>query len=143
MIAAEQWYQHQESYQKYGLDMKPRTERKKPVPQRRVFTERDRARILALIIALGVLFVGMIISTAFAATIQYQTNNIIKENHVIQTEIENLEMQLHAATNIEAIETKAAAQGMVYPTSQQVVHLSADSKVPDDFAQMMKNQAYN
>ena len=143
MIAAEQWYQHQENYQKYGIDMKPKTVRKKPVPQKRVFTEKDRVRLLALIIVAGVLFVGMIISTAFAATIQYKTNNIIKENHVIQTEIENLEVQLYAATNIEAIETKATEQGMVYPAAQQVVHLSADNGAPEGFAQMMKNQAYN
>ena len=143
MIAAEQWYQHQENYQKYGLDMKPRTERKKPVPQKRVFTEKDKMRLLVLIVALGVLFVGIIISTAFAATIQYNTNKIIQENHVIQTEIENLEVQLHAATNIEAVETKAAAIGMVYPEADQVVHLSASQTPPDGFAQMMKNQAYN
>ena len=143
MIAAEQWYQHQENYQKYGLDMKPRTERKKPVPQKRVFTDRDRARLLVLIAAMGVLLVGIIISTAFAATIQYNTNKIIAENHVIQTEIENLEVQLHAATNIEAIETKATALGMAYPEANQVVHLTASAEAPEGFAQMMKNQAYN
>lgn len=143
MIAAEQWYQHQENYQKYGLDMKPRTERKRPEPQKRVFSDKDRARLLVLIAAMGVLLVGMIISTAFAATIQYNTNKIIAENHVIQTEIENLEVQLHAATNIEAIETKAAALGMVYPETKQVVHISASANPPEGFAQMMKNQAYN
>jgi len=143
MIAAEQWYQHQENYQKYGFDMKPRTERKKPQPQKRTFTDKDRIRMLVLVAAMGVLFVGMIITTAFAATIQYNTNRIIQENHVIQTEIENLEVKIHAATNVETIETKAAAQGMVYPAAGQVVHLSAASEVPDGFAQMMKNQAYN
>lgn len=143
MIAAEQWYQYQENYQKYGFDMKPKTERKKPEPKKRAFSEKDKMRILALIVALGVLFIGMIITTAFAATIQYNTNAIINENHVIQTEIENLEVKLHVATNIEAVETKAVEQGMVYPETNQVVHLSASEKVPEGFAQMMKNQAYN
>lgn len=143
MIAAEQWYQHQENYQKYGLDMKPRTERKRPEPKKRVFTGKDKMRLLVLIAALGVLFVGMIITTAFAAAIQYNTNKIIEENHVIQTEIENLEISIHAATNIEAIETKAVALGMIYPAAGQVVHLSADTNPPEGFAQMMKNQAYN
>lgn len=143
MIAAEQWYQYQENYQKYGLDMKPKTERKRPQPKKRVFTGKDKMRVLVLVAALGVLFIGMIISTAFAATIQYNTNKLIQENHVIQTEIENLEVSLYAATNIEAIETKAAAQGMVYPEMSQVVHISADAAPPEGFAQMMKNQAYN
>ena len=143
MIAAEQWYQHQENYQKYGLDMKPRTERKKPQPQKRVFTGKDKMRVLALVVVMGVLFVGMIITTAFAASIQYNTNTLIKENHIIQTEIENMEVKLLAATNVEALETKAVAQGMVYPAAGQVVHLSAGGETPDGFAQMMKNQAYN
>lgn len=143
MIAAEQWYQYQENYQKYGFDMKPKTQRKKPEPKKRVFSSKDKMHILALIIALGVLFVGMIITTAFAATIQYNTNKIIKENNEIQAEIENLEVKLNVATNIEAIEAKAEAQGMVYPETGQIVRLSVSEKAPEGFAQMMKNQAYN
>lgn len=143
MIAAEQWYQYQEDYQKYGLDMKPKKERKRQAPKKRVFSANDKMRLIVLIIAMGVLFIGMIITTAFAATIQYNTNRLIEENHVIQTEIENLEIKLHTATNIEALEGKAVAQGMVYPEAGQIIHLSSSEKPPEGFAQMMKNQAYN
>lgn len=144
MIAAEQWYQHQENYQKYGLDMKPRTERKKPQPQKRTFTQKDRARLLVLIMVMGVLFVSMIISTAFAASIKYKTNKMVNSNHVVQTEIENLNVKLYSATGIEAIEMKAVEElGMVYPDNGQIVYLGANEKAPDGFAQMMKNQAYN
>ncbi len=34
MIAPEQWYEYQKQYQKYGLDMKPESERV-PVTERR------------------------------------------------------------------------------------------------------------
>ena len=144
MIAAEQWYQHQENYQKYGLDMKPKTERRKPQPQKRVFTEKDMARILALIIAVGVLCVGMIITTSFAAQIKYDTNAMLESNHVLESEIGSLNVKLHAATSIEAIENKATEDlGMVYPKNKQVVYLDS-AKVPEDgFAQTMKKQAYN
>ncbi len=144
MIAAEQWYQHQESYQKYGLDMKPRTERKKPQPQKRVFTEKDKARILALIIAAGILCIGMIIATSFAAQIKYDTNQMLQSNHVLESEIGNLNVQLYAATSIDTVEKKATKKlGMVYPENSQVVYIN-NSKVPEDgFAQTMKNQAYN
>ena len=144
MIAAEQWYQHQESYQKYGLDMKPKTERKKPQPQKRVFTEKDKVRILALIIAVGILCVGMIITTSFAAQIKYDTNSKLAENHLLEAEIGGLNVELYAATSIDTVEKKATKSlGMVYPENKQVVYISG-KKVPEDgFAQTMKNQAYN
>ena len=144
MIAAEQWYQHQESYQKYGLDMKPKTERRKPQPQKKIFTEKDMSRILALIIAVGVLCVGMIISTSYAAKIKYDTNKMLENNHVLEAEISNMNVKLYAATSIETIEEKATDDlGMVYPKSKQVVYIDG-SKVPEDgFAQTMKKQAYN
>ncbi len=144
MIAAEQWYQHQESYQKYGLDMKPRTERKKPQPQKRVFTEKDKVRILALILAVGILCIGMIITSSYAAQIKYKTNTVLTETHVLESEIGNLNVELYAATSIDTVEKKATKKlGMVYPESSQVVYISGD-KVPESgFAQTMKKQAYN
>ena len=144
MIAAEQWYQHQESYQKYGLDMKPRTERKKPQPKKRVFTEKDRVRVLALILAVGILCVGMIITTSFAAKIKYDTNKMLESNHLLESEIGNLNVALYAATSIETLEDKATKDlGMVYPKNKQVIYIDGD-KVPEDgFAQTMKKQAYN
>jgi cell division protein FtsL len=144
MIAAEQWYQHQENYQKYGLDMKPRTERKKPQPQKRVFTEKDKVRILALILAVAVLCIGMIITSSYAAQIKYQTNSMLTENHMLESEIGNLNVELYAATSIDTVEKKATKKlGMVYPESNQVVYITGE-KVPESgFAQTMKKQAYN
>ena len=144
MIAAEQWYQHQENYQRYGLDMKPRTERKKPEPQKRVFTEKDKVRILALILAVGILCIGMIITSSYAAQIKYKTNTVLTENHMLESEIGNLNVELYAATSIDTVEKKATKKlGMVYPENSQVVYINGD-KVPDSgFAQTMKKQAYN
>ncbi len=144
MIAAEQWYQHQENYQKYGLDMKPKTPRRKPEPQKRVFTEKDMIRILALIVIVGVLCVGMIITTSFAAQIKYDTNQMLQSNHVLESEIGNLNVKLYAATSIDTVEKKATEDlGMVYPKNSQVVYIDGD-KVPEKgFAQTMKKQAYN
>jgi cell division protein FtsL len=144
MIAAEQWYQHQENYQKYGLDMKPKTERKKPQPQKKVFTEKDMVRIIGLILAVGVLFVGLIITTSFAAQIKYNTNQMLQQNHVLESEIGNLNVELYAATSIDTIESKATKKlGMVYPKSKQVVYINGNNVPKEGFAQTMKKQAYN
>lgn len=144
MIAAEQWYQHQESYQKYGLDMKPKTQRRKPQPQKRVFTDKDMLRIIGLIIAAGVISIGMIISTSFAAQIKYNTNQMMEQNHILESEIGNLNVELYAATSIETIEQKATEDlGMVYPGSSQIVYVNGSDIPKDGFAQSMKEQAYN
>lgn len=144
MIAAEQWYQQQENYQKYGLDMKPQTPRKKPQPKKKALSNKDKLRILVVMMAAGVIAIGMIISTAFCASIKYKTNNIIEENHVLQSEIENLTVQIYTSSNLEAIESKATEElGMVYPESSQIVYLANGEKAPEGFAQKMKEQAYN
>lgn len=143
MIAAEQWYQQQEKYQKYGLDMKPKTPRKKPKPKKKGISGKDKMRILGILVAAGVICVGIIISTAFGATIQYKTNQIIAQNHELETEIEALTVKMHTANNIEALETKATEElGMVYPSSKQIRYLTGNEKVPEGFAQKMKEQAY-
>ena len=144
MIAAEQWYQYQESYQKYGLDMKPKAERKKPQPQKRVWNDKDKVRILALIIAIGILAIGTIITTSFAAQIKYDTNKMLESNHILEAEIGSLNVELYAATSIDTVEKKATKKlGMVYPENKQVVYLSGKNVPEDGFAQTMKKQAYN
>ena len=81
---------------------------------------------------------------SFAAKIKYDTNAMLGQNHVLESEIGSLNVKLYAATSIETIESKATDDlGMVYPKSKQVVYLDS-AKVPDDgFAQTMKKQAYN
>lgn len=142
MIAAEKWYEYQENYQKYGFDMKPKKPRKKAKKKESV-TAKDKLRLLGLTVVVGILCIGLIITTAFAASIKYETNQMIKENHALQAEIENLEIQIYSMNNIESIEKKATEkQGMIYPKSKQIVYLT-DEKIPEKgFADTLKKQAY-
>ena len=144
MIAAEKWYEYQENYQKYGLDMKPKAPRKKPKPQKSGITAKDKTRLLLLTVVAGVLCIGLIITTAFAASIKYETNQIIQQNHELEAEIENLNVAVYSESNIEALEEKAMdKQGMVYPSSKQVVYLTEGEQPKDGFADIMRKQAYN
>ena len=77
MIAAEKWYEYQENYQKYGFDMKPKEPRKKVKKPKPGISAKDKMRLLALTVVVGVLCIGLIVTTAFAATIKYETNNLI------------------------------------------------------------------
>lgn len=147
MMAAEQWYQYQDNYKRYGLDMKPKTERKLNTKQKEsksIISAKDKSRLILLTIFIGLLCVGLILTTAYAAKIKYNINTIIKENAVIQGEIENLNVKIESGTNIQIIEARAATElGMVYPTSDKLVYLEGDKEKIKDFALALKEQAYN
>lgn len=146
MMEAEKWYQYQESYQKYGFDMKPKQERRprKQVKQRSAVSAKDKARLLLLLVIIGVICVGLIITTAYAASVKYDTNQIVKENNALSAEIENLDVKVYSVNNIEAIEKKATKeQKMVYPASKQIVYLAGEDVPKDGFAEELKKQAYN
>lgn len=143
MIAAEKWYEYQENYQKYGFDMKPKEPRRKPKRQNSRVTAKDKARLLLLTVIVGVLCIGLIITTAFAASIKYETNQLVEKNHALEAEIENLNIKLYSANNIEALEKKATGQlEMVYPSSKQRVYLTKEEPAKG-FAEVMRKQAYN
>ena len=124
MLEAEQWYQHQQEYQKYGLDMKPRQPRQ--ARQRRsALTPKDKARILMLMALVGILCVGLIIASAYAASIQYDINKQIKANHALSAELGSLEVKIQTTTNLMTIEKKARKElGMVPSKKGQVLYIS-------------------
>ncbi|MBN7774252.1 cell division protein FtsL [Clostridium aminobutyricum] len=144
MMPAEQWYEYQDNYKKYGFDMKPKKVVIIKQKKKSVVTKRDRLAMLFLTIVIGAVCVSMIITTAYASSIKYQINNIIKENAVITGELENLTVQINEANNIQAIEQKATTQlGMVNPDPNQFVYLNKTEKPTKDFALLLMEEAYN
>ena len=92
----------------------------------------------------GILCVGLILSTAYSASVKYHINTLIKENAVIQGEIENLNVKIESASNIQIVEAKATIElGMVYPTAEQLVFIDGSKETVKDFALVLKEQAYN
>ena len=146
-MAAEKWYEYQNSYKRYGFDMKPRVEKRETVKSRSSnsgINPKDRFRLLLLTVFVGVLCIGLILSTAYAASVKYHINAMIKENAVIQGEIENLNVKIESASNIQIIEAKASAElGMVYPGAEQLVFIDGDRETAKDFALVLREQAYN
>lgn len=144
MIAAEKWYEYQDSYKRYGLDMKPEEKKHYKPKSKSIVSAKDRFRLLLLTVIAGILCVGLIISTAYAAQLKYDINTIISENAVIEGEIQNLNVKIKQESNITTIEEKAMTElGMVYPTGNQVVYLEEEKEIAKDFAVLLKEQAYN
>ena len=144
MIPAEQWYEYQESYKKYGFDMKPRETKVNKQKPKAVISAKDKTRLIMLIVFLGTLCIGIIVSTAYAAKLQYDINTILNENNILQGEIDNLNVAIKKESNIAIIEEKATSElGMIYPQGSQIVRLGEKKVEGSDFARTLKEQAYN
>lgn len=107
-------------------------------------TLRQNKRILLFtIILIGIIGLGLVVSTAYAANIKYQINETIRENEIIRGEIENLTVLVNEAANIQTLETKAQTElGMVYPTMDEFVFIAAEEEPSEDFAMIIKSEAY-
>ena len=144
MIPAEKWYEYQESYKKYGFDMKPRETKVNKQKPKAVISAKDKTRLIMLIVFLGTLCIGIIVSTAYAAKLQYDINTILNENNILQGEIDNLNVAIKKESNISIIEEKATSElGMIYPQGSQIVRLGEKKVEVSDFAMTLKEQAYN
>ena len=146
MMAAEKWYEYQDSYKRYGIDMKPKTVKKENIKSNNSNTginAKDKFRLLLLTAFIGVLCISLILTTAYAASVKYHINTMIKENTVLQGEIENLNVKIESASNIQIVEAKATQLGMVYPTPEQLIYIDGSKGTIKDFAMVLKEQAYN
>lgn len=144
MVTAEKWYEYQDNYKKYGLDMRADQPRAAKPKKNTGISPKDKAVLLLFIVIIGILGVGIIVSGAKAAVLKYEINNVMAENTEIKREIETLTVQLKTATNIAIIEQKAIGElGMIYPAPSSVVYLSEKPAPANDFAMVLKDQAYN
>ena len=150
MIAAERWYEYQKNYQKYGLDMKPQPEREERSRRRRsakkpaISAGEGKKAALSLVMIAGIAMIMLIIITAYSANLQYNINSMLKENRALAGEIENLQVKVYSANNIEYVESKATGElGMVYPSESRKVYISNDDIPEEGFADMLREKAYN
>lgn len=150
MIAPERWYEHQREYQRYGIDMKPQPERKMRSQRKRKIKKitlparNGKKLALSTVVILGLAMIFLIIVTAYSASLRYDINSMIKESQVVMGEIENLQVKIYSANNINYIEGKATGElGMVYPSSNSSVYLTSDDMPVPGFADIIKQEAYN
>ncbi len=150
MIAPERWYEHQKNYQRYGFDMKPeperklRTERKRAARRRVVPTGDGKKLAFSTVLVVGIAMIMLIIITAYSAGIRYDVNSMIKENQALMGEIENLEVKVFSANNVDYVEGKAIGElAMIYPADENRVHLSSDDIPEPGFADIIREKAYN
>ena len=91
----------------------------------------------------GLIFVGIVIANAYSATVNYNINDVTRQNAVLQGEIETLSVEINSAKNIGAIEEKATEKlGMVAPSASKSVFLENKDVPKKNLAKALKENAY-
>jgi cell division protein FtsL len=142
MITAEQWYEYQGNYSKYGFDMKPAVS----VPKRTVVktTVIDRRKLMVFILVVGFVFITAIVASAYAASIAYSNNELKSEINMLQGEVDALSIDIESASNVQTIEKRAIEElGMVYPRNDQYIEIAGQEAPGSDFALLLKAAAFN
>ena len=152
MIAPEQWYEYQEQYQKYGLDLKPqesrehREKRRQAAKQKAGFeinVGRDRRAAMLLLAAIVVALILVIVLTAYAASVRYEIGQVQAENNLLWDEIKNLQSHETAMNGVGYVEKRAQKElGMVAAGTEQCVYITSDDAPEAGFADVLKAKAY-
>lgn len=104
----------------------------------------DKKRILTGIVIIGLICIIMVVIAAYSAELRCENNDLISSNEVLQGEIDTLNIKIKSANNIEHIEKVATKKlGMVYPEAGECVYVSEADAPMDNFAMVIKEQAYN
>lgn len=152
MIAPEQWYEYQQQYQKYGLDMKPQESREHRERRRRAAKQaagfelnvgRDHRAILILLLSVAMTLILLIVMNAYAASIRYDIGQVQAENSLLWDEIKNLQSHETTMNGVGYVEEKARKElGMVTAETEKCVYITAEDVPSAGFADVLKAKAY-
>lgn len=103
-----------------------------------------KKRIIMGTILIGLVFVVLVVLSAYATELKCENNKLVTANETLQGEIDTLNVKIKSANNIEHIEKVAMNKlGMVYPTGGECVILSEEDVPQENFAMVIKEKAYN
>ena len=107
-------------------------------------TLQDRRRIMFLIFFAGFVCITMVVMSALSAEIRHENNQLISENEELSGEVETISVKIKSVNSVEHIEKVAREDlGMVYPESGQCVTITDKDAPGENFAAVIKKQAYN
>ncbi len=143
MMPAEQWYEYQKVYKKHGINMKPKTEKMKKLKKETAdMSLREKITWITLLLVAGLLLVSIVELSNHSDNFQYSINKMEKENMSLLSEIENLNIELNKANNIEIIEKKAEVDlGMI--KAKTFEYIEEEKPISKEFAMLLRREAHN
>lgn len=104
----------------------------------------NKKQMIFWLLVVGTICVAIIIMNAFVADIAYNNNKIIKQNSVLQSEIETLTIDIQSSRNISNIEKNAVKKiGMIQPEGDSFVDFSVNKSKVKNLASTMKKEVFN
>ncbi len=98
--------------------------------------------LIAATIVVGLLLIGNVIINAYTAELQYDINQIERQNGILQTEINLLEVKIGSNTSVQELEAYAMSDlNMHYPEGNECVHLST-VEAPKGLTDIIRQKAY-
>ena len=123
--------------------------RKRPEPARQQekktqsLTAGELRQLIGVTVFVAVLLIGTLVLNAYAANIQCSINSLTKANMSLEDEIDVLNMKIDESTSIEQIESYAMKElHMRYPKSSQCIYIEEDTKLMDNYGQVLRQKAY-
>ena len=101
-----------------------------------------KVKVVVELLLIFVLLLAMIGLTAYNSKIQYDINRMNNQISETQKEIQNLQVQIKRASNINNLQTRAEELGMVYPDFDQIAYLDSGEPAIADFATALKQTVY-
>ena len=83
---------------------------------------RDRFRLILLMIIICIFGIAIVGISAWSAELQYDINQINNQIQQTEREVQNLQVMIKRASNINNLQTRAEELGMVYPSADQVIY---------------------
>lgn len=94
-------------------------------------------------IVIGLMLIVLVVLTAFASEIRSENNTLITKNEALQGEVDTLSVKIKTSNSVDHIESIAKSKfGMVYPTSDQRIYITSKDKPGQNFAAVIREQAY-
>ena len=103
---------------------------------------RDLIRVILLMIVTCVFAIAIVWISAWSSELQYDINTINSQIQQTEREVQNLQVQIKQASNINNLQTRAEEMGMVYPSFDQIAYLDSGEPAIVDFATALKQTVY-
>lgn len=103
----------------------------------------DKTKILLILIISALLCLGLIGLTAYSTSLQYDINALNNKIQDRQWAQRNLEVEIKSANTLANLEARAHELGLESPSFDEIVYLNTEDTTVHDFAQVLKETAYN
>lgn len=105
-------------------------------------TRRDRFRLIVLMVVICVFCIAIVGISAWSAELQYDINKINSQIQQTEREVQNLQVMIKKASNINNLQSRAEELGMVFPGFDQIAYLDTGEPEIVDFATALKQTVY-